>query len=219
MTIVNKKIVQHIPKTAGMALRGALSWHTENIEYSTAHKPLKFKNIINNGIYSNYPVYAVLREPTKWYNSWWNYTSSMQRSCAITHTLHKYSNNMDTFIKNSLDLTKFFGVAEERIKFLKEFLVRFSASHLIFFFDNFMEITADSFNHQSIYEFYVSRQIDSYTHLYRFEDQLELFLRDIGFLYPLPKRNVTKYKDRLSVSLINEIGKKEETLYKLYNEI
>jgi len=87
------------------------------------------------------------------------------------------------------------------------------------FFDNLTEVDADYFNHQSIYGFYVFRQIDKNTHLYRFEDQMDLFLKDIGFKNELLNINVTRYKNNLSSKSIESVQQKEKKIFEIYNGI
>jgi len=107
MIIIKNKNNQHIPKTAGMSLRRSFIQSYKEVLFSTNHKPLSFKNWIHDGKYKDFPVYAVLREPVKWYTSWWNYNTSLKRTCALTGVLLECSKNINEFAEHALDLTLF----------------------------------------------------------------------------------------------------------------
>ena len=220
MIILDDKIIQHVPKTAGISLTRSLAKECpQNIRYSTNHKPLKFKDIIADGKYKDFPVYSLVREPVSWYKSWWNYTSRFKINCAITQILHEETGRIDmpAFISYSQNLTEFFKEGD-RLKRFKYYLIVLGQSHLHYFFDDITEITADDFKNRSVYDFYLSEQLSDNTINYKFEN-LNNFLEVIG-LKPenLLRENITRYKKNLDDDSISIIKSNNRIAFDYYKK-
>jgi len=220
--ITNKFIIQHIPKTAGSALRKAFGWQSNinNIDYITTHRPLTFLNTDGMIKYrdSSRQRVAVIREPKSWYNSWWNYTRKKDINCSLSFTMHHFSKNQDEFIENALDLTRFFSKYQEANFIFKKNSVNTPFNHLHHFISDF-NFTPEYFNNCSLYQFYLRRQIDSTFKLFRFEE-LSSFLDFIEFNNTsgdLPKANLTKYSEPLAEKNLRKIEKEEEVITSIYS--
>ena len=219
MYIFNNKIVQHIPKTAGTALKVAIKNSDHNISFTTTHKPLSFLSWPELEYAKDFEKIALVRRPDSWYRSWWNYHRGIRRTCALTNTLlfdeNDKMHDINTFISRASNLTLFFKKNPKKIQDFKNKLKFYPSSHLVFFLPDASRVDAEYFKNQSLYSFILNKQIDDTFRIFRFEDQMDKFLEYID-IKKLPKKNVTQYTHELSVTSLNIIKKADKNIYDKY---
>ena len=214
----------HIPKTAGSAIKNYLaSEYPEKIEYVSSHRPRKFLEMPGFEYAKDYTKVALIREPARWWKSWYNYHLHKKRMCPITHTtftnplkeynLRKFKiKDINQAIQDSLDLTAFFE--NIGIELLRRRLKIHRTNHVNTFINNY-NITPEFFNHQSIYSFYINNMIDEDTVVFRYEDQFEEFLDFMEIPKP-PRDNVTPYKKDYDQKTLDLIYEKERNIYERF---
>jgi len=223
LILKNKKIVMHIPKTGGKALKNFIKSipDIENlVEYVTAHRPLVFLEQPSFDYARNYEKVALIREPISWWNSWFNYNLPFKYTCALTQIVvfkgnyQKRKLDINTSIIDGLDITDFFK-RYDISKLKKELIETPRHSHLLNFLTRIDDLTPDYFNHESIYQFYINRMIDETVKVFRYEDQFEEFLEYIELPKP-PRFNVTKYKVFMDFKTEKIVKEKERIIYEKY---
>ena len=212
----NKKVIQHIPKTAGTSLKRELSYNIDMVLAMYNHSPLSRLKCISEE-YKDYEVVAIVRHPVDWYNSWYNYTRYQNKiNCPLTQILLKYSKDIDEFTHNALYLNNFF--TKDMITEAQKHSIRISFNHVNNFIPDWQK--KDLFNNDdTLYSFFLLNQIDSNTVLFNHPHGLEKFREYIGLDTSIksPKVNITKYKDQLSPETGELILKREIEVLKLYN--
>jgi hypothetical protein len=200
MIVYNNIIYQHIPKTAGTALKRLFSFFPEKIEYASMHSPISALECDYMRRYKDLKTVCSLRRADSWYKSWVDFTKDKPNQDPLTMMLWKNSKDENTFINNALDLTEYFTKYPELINKLKSSIIRDVKNHMIKFITNQKDLSPVFFEHQSLYGFYVKRQITKDTKIFRFETELDDLVRYFGFDpkelgQKLPKVNITKYND------------------------
>ena len=220
MIILDNKIIQHIPKTAGTSLKETIRQHKIPVNYMGIHVPL---NYLNNPAFSyakNYEKIAVVRTPVSWYNSWINYHRPRKRSCSLTQALlYNQDDNLQLsgadFLHNALNLTKFFKDNPQKLEFVKQHVLTDPRGHSKNFLGNISELTPEYFQDQGLYEFYIKRQLDDSFTIFTMESQLKEFLNHIG-VPELISSNVTRYIEKLPGYIEVAINEKYNWFYKKY---
>jgi hypothetical protein len=213
MIIYDNKIYQHIPKTAGTSLRRLFSFYDDKFIYGRTHSPISSLEKHPFNQYEHLETVACIRKPVSWYNSWVNYTKNKFETDPLTSIIWKYSKTEEDFILNSMNLSSFFEKGN-RIKELKRQLIRNSKTHIINFIDNLQELSPTFFKNQSLYGFYIFRQLKHDSKLFRFETELDNLIEYFGFNsktpgQKLPTTNMTKYaynllNDDKLIDIVNE---------------
>ena len=221
MIIFNKKILQHIPKTSGTAIKAMMVKNADKLEYVTNHKPLSFL-YENSSLdkYKEYPVYAILRNPYKWHESWYNFTIKLKRNCPIITVIKKYTNSMYEYVEAQLDLTKFFHKHPKALDDMVEHILYNSYSHFSYFLYDLKELSAEYFKNKSIYEYYLDLQIDDNVSLFRYEYDLMAVYKEFDLdTNDIIYKNVTHHDEIFNSKILKLIEKEEQKIFRLYDTI
>ena len=220
MIITDKYIIQHIPKTAGTSLKRLYSYQSDKLRLITNHKPLWYLDSPWLSKFKSLKKTALIREPVAWYLSWWNYTKGKNRNCSLTQMLHMFSNNVNEFIINALDLTIFFNKYPLAISEFAKNSTKVPFSHIQFFIPDF-NFKAEDFKHKSLYSFYLKNQIDHNFKLFRFDDILDFldYIEVSQVSGGLPKTNLTEYTEKFPEEITQLIYNKEKRINKIYETL